>query len=256
MGSNLTRGDRGLRGSTGSSGSAGSTGSGSPNGSSGSSGSNGAAGSHGAFGNAIVIFAVAGPSPVITASNNIIVPGNPSYSVGMQADSNAVIIGDNNCFNDFNLQISGGVSPGVNSIVADPQFADADGVDDLPGTEDDNRRLLTGSLAIDAGGNAEIPNDVTDLDGDANTAEPLPFDADGNARIVDALVDIGGSESGTAALPCPWDLDGSGDVGITDFLDLLAQWGSDPGGPPDFDGSGDVGITDFLDLLSHWGPCP
>ena len=34
---------------------------------------------------------------------------------------------------------------------------------------------------------------------------------------------------------CPWDLDGDISVGINDFLDLLAQWGTDPGGPPDFD---------------------
>ncbi|MHC5007577.1 MAG: hypothetical protein ACYTGF_09505 [Planctomycetota bacterium] len=54
---------------------------------------------------------------------------------------------------------------------------------------------------------------------------------------------------------CPWDLDESGTVGITDFLDLLALWGTDPGGPPDFDGGG-VGITDFLELLANWGLCP
>jgi hypothetical protein len=62
----------------------------------------------------------------------------------------------------------------------------------------------------------------------------------------------------TAALcdgGCPWDLDGGG-VGVGDFLILLAQWGTDPGGPPDFDGDGDVGIIDFLELLAHWGPCP
>ena len=55
---------------------------------------------------------------------------------------------------------------------------------------------------------------------------------------------------------CPWDLDGNGDVGIEDFLALLAAWGTDPGGPPDFDGDGDVGITDFLELFANWGPCP
>ncbi|MHC4970366.1 MAG: hypothetical protein ACYTF4_17375, partial [Planctomycetota bacterium] len=54
---------------------------------------------------------------------------------------------------------------------------------------------------------------------------------------------------------CPWDLDGGG-VGVSDFLALLAQWGTDPGGPPDFDGDGGVGVTDFLELLAHWGPCP
>ena len=58
------------------------------------------------------------------------------------------------------------------------------------------------------------------------------------------------------ALTCPWDLDGDGTVGITDFLELLSQWGTSPVGPPDFDGDGVVGITDFLDLLSAWGPCP
>jgi hypothetical protein len=55
---------------------------------------------------------------------------------------------------------------------------------------------------------------------------------------------------------CPWDLDLDGDVGITDFLDLLAQWGTDPAGPPDFDSNGVVDITDFLELLANWGPCP
>ncbi len=58
------------------------------------------------------------------------------------------------------------------------------------------------------------------------------------------------------ASPCPADFDRDGFVGITDFLVLLAQWGTDPGGPPDFDGDGNVGIVDFLELLANWGPCP
>ena len=36
-------------------------------------------------------------------------------------------------------------------------------------------------------------------------------------------------------------------------LAMLAQWG-DVGAPCDFDGGG-VGITDFLELLANWGPC-
>ena len=36
----------------------------------------------------------------------------------------------------------------------------------------------------------------------------------------------------TGGGPCPWDLDGSGDVGVSDFLDLLGQWGPCPGPPP------------------------
>lgn len=44
-------------------------------------------------------------------------------------------------------------------------------------------------------------------------------------------------------VPCPWDLDGDGLVGILDFLLLLSNW--------------DIyGIVEFLDLLASWGPCP
>ncbi len=37
---------------------------------------------------------------------------------------------------------------------------------------------------------------------------------------------------------------------------LLGPWGTDPGGPPDFDGDGNVGASDLLTLLVNWGPCP
>jgi len=54
----------------------------------------------------------------------------------------------------------------------------------------------------------------------------------------------------------PADLDGSGDVGITDFLLLLGNWGPCPAPPDpcvgDLDGDGEVGIVDFLQLLASW----
>ena len=55
---------------------------------------------------------------------------------------------------------------------------------------------------------------------------------------------------------CPWDCggDNDGDVGIVDFLAVLAQWDM-VGTSCDFDGGG-VGIIDFLKLLANWGPCP
>jgi hypothetical protein len=58
------------------------------------------------------------------------------------------------------------------------------------------------------------------------------------------------------APPCPWDCEpaADGNVGINDFLELLAQW-SLVGSSCDFDGGG-VGINAFLDLLANWGPCP
>lgn len=74
-----------------------------------------------------------------------------------------------------------------------------------------------------------------------------------------ANLDVTGSTSGGVveiAPCCPPDLDFDCYVGISDFLTLLAEWGTDPGGPPDLDGDGDVGIVDFLMLLAAWGPCP
>jgi hypothetical protein len=61
---------------------------------------------------------------------------------------------------------------------------------------------------------------------------------------------------GSGYVPCPADFDEDRVIGVTDFLDLLAAWGPNPGHPADLDGSGDVGVSDFLILLAGWGPCP
>ncbi len=53
---------------------------------------------------------------------------------------------------------------------------------------------------------------------------------------------------------CAADLDGDGEVGINDFLMVIALWGS-VGGPADFDGDGTVGLTDLLILIAEWGDC-
>lgn len=58
------------------------------------------------------------------------------------------------------------------------------------------------------------------------------------------------------AAPCPGDLTGSGDVGLSDLLQLLANWGPCPGCPADLDGTDEVDFNDLLLLLTYWGPCP
>ena len=55
--------------------------------------------------------------------------------------------------------------------------------------------------------------------------------------------------------PCPWDLDGDGNVFITDLLLLLMDFGSCDGSPADFDGDGCVTVLDLLTLLLNFGPC-
>lgn len=60
---------------------------------------------------------------------------------------------------------------------------------------------------------------------------------------------------GQVGLPCPADLDGSGDVDFEDILRILDAWG-DKGGPEDIDDSGTVDFADLLIVLDAWGPCP
>ena len=59
-----------------------------------------------------------------------------------------------------------------------------------------------------------------------------------------------------SSTPCPYDLDGDGNVGITDLLLLLGDFRSCNGSPADFDGDGCVTVADLLILLANWGPCP
>ncbi|MHC4477483.1 MAG: hypothetical protein ACYTEL_17685 [Planctomycetota bacterium] len=66
-----------------------------------------------------------------------------------------------------------------------PLFVDADGADDIVGTQDDNLRVWGGSPCIDAGDNTAVPADIADLDNDGNTAERMPLDLDYGERFWD-----------------------------------------------------------------------
>ncbi len=55
-------------------------------------------------------------------------------------------------------------------------------------------RLQAGSPATDAGNNSSLPSDSSDLDGDGDTAEPIPYDLQGSPRISGSSVDMGAFE--------------------------------------------------------------
>ncbi|MCG8407426.1 MAG: hypothetical protein MI923_19680 [Phycisphaerales bacterium] len=120
----------------------------------------------------------------------------------------------------------------------DPLFRDADGVDDIVGTEDDDLRLQPGSPCIDAGDNTAVPPDAFDLDGDTDTVEPIPFDATGDLRFrddpdtadtgnpdgVNSLIDMGAHEFRPVPVFLLGDLNCDGSVSgldITPFVQAL-----------------------------------
>ena len=110
---------------------------------------------------------------------------------------------------------------GNSNIDADPCFVDA---------FNNDYHLMAGSPCIDAGDNLSVPNDVLDLDADANTAEPIPWDLDGKTRFVDgdcnctAVVDMGAYEFGYVG-----DLNCNGSVTMSDIAILALAWLTEPG---------------------------
>ncbi|MEE8155450.1 MAG: right-handed parallel beta-helix repeat-containing protein [Phycisphaerales bacterium] len=142
---------------------------------------------------------------------------------------------------------------GTGNIGADPLFVDPDGKDDIPGTEDDDLHLLSGSACIDAADNTAVPKGIdTDLDGNPRFVDDPATKDTGNGDP--PIVDMGAYEFQVVS-PCPWDLDGTGAVGASDLLSLLVSWGPCKGCPADFDGDGNVGASDLLALLANGGPC-
>jgi hypothetical protein len=120
-----------------------------------------------------------------------------------------------------------GAMGGVGNFGDDPLFVDADGLDDVLGTPDDNFRLQPGSPCVDAADNTAVPPDTTDLDDDGDTAERTPLDLAGNPRFVDnnCAVDTG--------VPDPPDYVAVADMGAYDY------------GPGDADYDADIDLGDF-----------
>ena len=101
--------------------------------------------------------------------------------------------------------IMGGYS-GIGNINTDPLFVDADGPDDILGTEDDNLHLLPYSPCIDAGDPAGDYTDQTDIDG--------------QQRVMYGRVDMGVDE----VFPIAGDIDEDGDIDLVDFSYFCGHW--------------------------------
>ena len=78
--------------------------------------------------------------------------------------------------------------------------------------------------------------------------------------ITAGMMVIFGGVVAAAGPDCPADVDWNGEVGVTDLLIVLQEWGQGSG-TSDFTGAnngpdGIVDLYDFLGVLAAWGPCP
>jgi hypothetical protein len=133
-------------------------------------------------------------------------------------------------------------------------------------TEYGDLRLRPGSPCIDAGNNAVVPADTADLDGDANTTEPLPLDLAGIPRFVDdpatintgsgtpPIVDMGAYEG--PHVFC--DVNDDGGVDVVDLLYFVDAFGAVRGDAVydarcDFNKDDGVDVVDLLIFVDNFG---
>lgn len=113
---------------------------------------------------------------------------NNSDASGAGEAAQVLVVQGTPIVNFSSIQGLTGLLGGVGNTGADPLFIDADGADDLTGTEDDDLHLSPNSPLIDAGDNNGVPADIlTDLDGNPRFVDDpnTPDSGTGTAPIVD-----------------------------------------------------------------------
>jgi uncharacterized repeat protein (TIGR01451 family) len=137
-----------------------------------------------------------------TTLKNTIVAGN--FNENGASDAADDISGTVDAASSFNLIGTGGAGGLTNGVNNNQVGVATPGLGALAnnGGTTSTHALLSTSTAVDAGSNANLPADTFDLDGDANTAEPLPVDQRGTGfpRTIGSSVDVGAFELGQADL--------------------------------------------------------
>lgn len=170
-------------------------------------------------------FVAAGPNGELTATNCTIIGNTARISGGVSASvststvnirnsilwgNRAVINPASNLFSFTNGSvctsnncIEGGWNGecSTNNIASDPAFVNPNGPDGIPGTPDDDYRLLYTSPCIDKGDALDLPPDITDVDGDGDIDEPIPLDLAGGTRVLGKDVDMGAYEFALPPIP-------------------------------------------------------
>ncbi len=144
-----------------------------------------------------------------------------------------------------------GTLGGLGNTGDDPLFVDADGADNMVGTEDDDLRLGPGSPGIDAAVNGAVPAGVAvDLAGSPRFVDD-PVTPDTGLGIP-PMVDMGAFEFQLIG-----DVSGDGAVNVLDLIIMLLDFGDCPdppqGCPSDVNGDGTVDTIDLIILLANFG---
>ena len=146
--------------------------------------------------------------------------------------------------------------PGPGNVNIDPLFVRSP---DATSGNSVDLRLRPCSACADAGKPLLLPPDVADLDGDGDSAEPIPLDILGHLRLQGGSVDMGAYECARIET-LPGDMDGDCEVDLADLLSFAACGTGPVLGPPsqgcevaDFDGDGDVDQSDFGIFQRRYG---
>jgi len=141
---------------------------------------------------------------------------------------------------------SGTASPGTGDISIDPNFIN---------WEIRDYHLSHDSHCIDAGDNNSIPEDSTDLDGDGDISELIPYDLDGLPRVTDGdctsteIVDMGAYELLRS------DINSDKSVDFVDISRLGSFWKETDCGVcdgADLTCDGNVDFDDLRQLVAYW----
>lgn len=61
-------------------------------------------------------------------------------------------------------------------------------------------------------------------------------------------IDIGGCEN-------PADINGDEEINVQDLVEVIVNWGRNPGHPADINGDTVVDVQDLVEVIVNWGPC-
>lgn len=142
---------------------------------------------------------------------------------------------------------------GTGNIGTDPLFVDADGMNDLPGDEDDHLHLEVTSPSIDTGDNDAVPPGLTtDLDGGPRIADG---DGDGVDEVDMGVYEFCPNDTCDDADVCTFDCCGGSPTCTNDGANPYADvaGGSWCGHPADCGPNGLVDLDDINAMLAAFG---